>query len=86
MKRKPAKPRSAPKPAKAVASRKPGGKRSAIKPATKARDLFTQGLLQRGEAALARNGKHLPAGATHEIVESIASGQINVKRLRFSAH
>lgn len=49
----------------------------------KAEESFVRGLIARGEAARAVNGK-LPPGATHEIVEERPGQLPKVVRRRFS--
>jgi hypothetical protein len=45
---------------------------------------FVAGLIARGEAARPDENGHLPAGATHELLED-DEGRITVRRKRFSA-
>jgi len=52
--------------------------------AGEAEEAFVRGLIARGEAAKAVDGK-LPAGATHEIVEERPGHLPKVVRRRFSA-
>lgn len=52
--------------------------------AVAAKDEYDRGLLTRGEAAVAKDGK-LPPGATHEIVGKTADGKPILRRRRFSA-
>jgi hypothetical protein len=53
--------------------------------ARKAREAYEQGLIERGEAAVADADGKLPPGATHEIVGKDATGRPILKRRRFSA-
>lgn len=47
-------------------------------------DAYVRGLLARGEAVRAKDGR-LPPGTTHEIVEELEGELPRVKRRRFSA-
>ncbi|HET9676956.1 MAG TPA: hypothetical protein VFP21_05580 [Solirubrobacterales bacterium] len=52
---------------------------------TPAEETFVRGLIERGEAAKAVNGK-LPPGATHEIVEERPGRLPKIARRRFSSY
>jgi hypothetical protein len=70
------------------ASESPGGHGNAAEDAgaaAPAEEAFIRGLIARGEAAKAVDGK-LPPGATHEIVEERPGRLPKVVRRRFSAY